>query len=176
MQYQAYYCEENVWHLCQEPSVGSGPRLAVVISSLGRVCPIWQQRASPADGQPVLWDYHVILLHRAQQTWEVWDLDTLLGMPRKASEYISLSFLPPGQLSPDFEPCFRVMDADQYRNVLSTDRSHMRDDQGHWQAPPPAWKAPFETSRGMNLPRMWDMEDDFCGTLMDLATFRARYS
>ena len=133
--YQAYYCEENVWKLCQQDAI-SGLKKAVLITNRERCCPIWNMKASP-KGQPVFWDYHVILMAKPQEQWLVWDLDSTLATPLPAPEYLTQSFqknLPKAQ-----QPAFRMINASLYGTTFSSNRSHMKDRYGNWLAPPPSW-------------------------------------
>ena len=66
--YAASYCEENVWHLCQEP-VFEGVEVKVVfVLSHGGICRLWNQKLSQDTAEPVCWDYHAFLIAR-QEEW-----------------------------------------------------------------------------------------------------------
>ena len=110
MLYAPYYCEENVFHLAADPLVAKRPREVVFISNAGRSCAVWHQRAARRPGAPMVWDYHVVLLVGAP--WEVWDLDTTLGMPVPAAHYVRRSMRE--GLAEDLEPRFRVVPADVF--------------------------------------------------------------
>ena len=137
--YTAYYCEENIWHLCREPMFAGLPCRVVIISNPGRCCAVWQQRAAPHRDLPICWDYHVVLAVFREPVWELWDMDTLLGMPAPAREWLSRSFLPLRQEYAMLAPRFRVLDRVAYVAGFSSDRSHMRDTDGSWRRPPPSW-------------------------------------
>lgn len=142
-QYWPFYCEENIWHLCQEDSLLPCERRVVFISNKNRCVAMQNQRA----GSLVYWDYHVVLLFR-DTSWKVADLDTLLSFPCPVEEYLSNSFVP-GEPS-----IFRVVDADHYINSFASDRRHMLDQNGKYLQPPPLWN---EIGRsGFNL---WDFVD-----------------
>ena len=96
--YQPFYCEENIWQLAQRADLFAGPCEVVVIvgprSASGRNEPrvaCWFQRAA-AEGEPVLWDYHVVLAHQPVDGGEVevWDLDTRLPCPCPASLWMGM--------------------------------------------------------------------------------------
>jgi hypothetical protein len=164
--YQAYYCEENVWQLCRERQGSPGARTAVFISNALASCPVWNQRAG--RGQPVFWDYHVVLL--SHEPFEIWDLDTTLGMPVPALDYLEQSF-DAGVPAP-LLPMFRLVDADVFLETFASDRAHMLDEDGRYREPPPSWppigKAPS------NLMRFVDMEQPFLGEVLTLAELMAR--
>lgn len=162
--YQPFYCEENVWWLCQEPRFADARSWVVVMSNRGRQCALWEQRAAD-PGEPVVWDYHVVLLVERM----VWDLDTRLGLPVPLPDYLRASFrtLPPEVAA--YRPLFRLVPADEFVKVFATDRSHMNDADG-WRAAPPSWKPP---GAGMNLMRFVDMDDDFIGAVVTLEQLAA---
>jgi len=138
MKYTACYCEENVWYLCADTALATMEKTVVWVSSLHQICPLWCQQASASIDEPVWWDYHVFILARSNDhPWMVWDLDSTLGLPVSGREYFERTFRSPMPL----QPVFRVMGDTYYRNTFSSDRSHMRNEDGSWQATPPEWPA-----------------------------------
>src|SRR5262245_30375274 len=87
---QPFYCEENVWHLCQEPALASRRRDVVFVANAEGACPMWRQKAG--RGKPIVWDYHVVLL--AWDPPEIWDVDCTLGVPLPAITWLQKSFHP----------------------------------------------------------------------------------
>jgi hypothetical protein len=176
--YAPYWCEENVWHLSIDDSVGVPvvDRQVVFISNAVQMCPMWHQRSSP--NSVVFWDYHVVLLARAvddRRRTVVWDLDTTLGWPVPLEHYLSSSF-DEAALTPNTTPAFRVMPVDEFRRVFSSTRAHMRNADDHgWNAPLPPWPAIVDAQGSMNLMRFVDMSDPIAGTVHDLASLRARF-
>lgn len=77
--YQPFYCEENVWHLCQDPRFAGRGAAAVFVTGAEGECVMWHQKQARRPGAPLAWDYHVFVLVR--DPWEIWDLDTALGCP-----------------------------------------------------------------------------------------------
>ena len=171
--YAPYYCEENIWHLCQEKDFQNVDRKVVLISNLRRQCALWNQRARMGLGEPVLWDYHVIMLFESNG-WQVFDLDTLLETPTPAEKYIECTF-GDDRTPEDFLPMFRVMDADEFVRVFSSDRSHMLTADGRWQVEPPSWPAIVRDGKS-NLMELIDMQNPSVGTVMDLDKFEASFS
>jgi hypothetical protein len=168
--YHPYYCEENVWWLCQRSELGDGARDVVFITNPNKQCLFREQRATPA-GANTLWDYHVIVVAGG----EVWDLDTRIGLHVPVDSYLDATFpdLPPGMQ--ELAPMFRVIDSGEFVKVFCTDRSHMRDAKGGWLQPPPPWDAPCNAAHA-NQMRFVDLGDDIAGEVLDLPSFRARYS
>jgi len=135
--YQAFWCEENIWHLAQRADVRTEAAFVLVLTGAEGEVACWQQRAGRAGG-PVLWDYHVVLAtHLAG--WQVWDLDTRLGCPSPAPTWLAQTF-PLADLVPArFQPRFAVLPAADYIARFGSDRSHMRAADGRWSQPPPPW-------------------------------------
>ncbi|MBH24317.1 MAG: hypothetical protein CMH57_07695 [Myxococcales bacterium] len=173
--YTPYYCEENAWHLCQHERLRGLERRVVFVSNALRCCPLWFQRASPDLTEPVLWDYHVLVIAREQATWQVWDLDTRLPCPLALPSYVEATFGPPHVIPDEFHPRFRVVAPKPFIATFSSDRSHMLDEDGAWREPPPPWPPLFAEARGMNLMRFVDMEDDFIGEVMDRGGLLERF-
>jgi len=168
-----YYCEENIWRLCRHERFCAAKRSAVFISNAQRQCAMWNQRAGPEAGGPIVWDYHVVMLAEAGAGWEVWDLDCLLGAPLPARVWFDGSFLGLGALRPRFRPTFRVVDADIFAEVFSSDRGHMRRPDGSFLQPPPAWEAIGEGPS--NLMSFVDMSGNSEGEVISGETFLALY-
>jgi protein N-terminal glutamine amidohydrolase len=144
--YQPFYCEENMWHLCQSPGLQAYSPHVVFISNANRACMFFEQaQAAPHVG--LVWDYHVITVAVAEDVW-VFDLDTRLSMPCRLLNYLAGTF---SAMTPTpYLPRFRVLSAAQYLSSFSSDRSHMH--QGnHWLQPPPPWPPLILNDVSMNL-------------------------
>jgi protein N-terminal glutamine amidohydrolase len=168
--YCACYCEENVWHLCTDPRVDGAPRAALVLSNATQTIAVACQRAALPPEVPVVWDYHVVLAAHGAHGWAIWDLDSTLGLPVPLSVYLRASLGYPQGFDPPYSACVRVIEAGRYRDVLATDRSHMRDTSGRWRMPPPPWPA---IGIGSNLMRLADMDDPIAGEVVELAELPA---
>lgn len=136
--YCARYCEENIWHLAQHPDFDDCERVVVIISNVEAACLFWDQRMCEAPDYPVWWDYHVILLVR-DAGWRVYDLDTALAFPEAATTYLERTFRFQDRMPEAIRPRFLLCEGDAYVRTFSSDRSHMRDADGSWYAPPPDW-------------------------------------
>ncbi len=167
--HQPFFCEENVWRLCRHPLVAKGDVLVAIVSSLSGSVRV--KRQTIAGGQHVDWDYHVLLFSRghAGSPWQAWDLDSTLGAPVAAGDYLAAAFAEP--IPVELRPLFRVMGGAAYHATLSSDRSHMRRD-GIWLHAPPPWPAPLQGEP--NLLAMVAMDRPTPGEVMDLAELRAR--
>jgi len=137
--YQAFWCEENIWHLAQHPRTAATERLVVVITGAARQVACWQQRAGE-PGEAVLWDYHVTLATR-DDGWWLWDLDTRLPLPVAANVWLSETFPYPQFVPTPFHPRFALFDADAFVRGFGSNRTHMQGPRGQWTQPPPPWPA-----------------------------------
>lgn len=173
--YTPFYCEENAWHLCQHDRLAALERRVVFISNTHRCCPLWFQRAAPDEGEPVFWDYHVLVMAHEDGAWRVWDLDTTLPSPLAVKPYVAATFGPPNLIPPSYHPRFRVITPDTFIARFSSDRSHMRDEVGAWREPPPPWPPILDTTQRMNLMRFVDVEDDIAGEVMGREELIARF-
>lgn len=171
--YASRYCEENVWQLAQAPELAGLQRSAVFITNARKTCALWHQRSAQAPGEPVLWDYHVVLLTEGDAP-RLWDLDSDLPFPSPALDYLSATFPFAGSLPPEVEPRFRLVPAEELLQTFASDRSHMRAPDGSWHAPPPPWPPIATAGETMTLPRYLDLRLPQPGQVLKLAELRAR--
>lgn len=171
--YTPFYCEENVYWLAQDPRFVNRDSEVVFISNERRACALFHQRAAPAPGEPVFWDYHVVLAVRTDERVEVWDLDCDLGMPLPAIAWLDATFGPARDLPAAFAPRFRAILAAEYVATFSSDRSHMRRPDGTFQAPPPEW--PAIVHGPSTLMRFVDVKSPFLGELLELDALYRRW-
>lgn len=166
MRYHPFYCEENAYHLAGHEVFAGRRRYVAFITNADRSVAMWHQRAARRPGTAIVWDYHVIVI--AEGPWEVWDLDTTLAFPVAASEYLRRSFR--AGTPEEFWPSFRLTEAERFREVFATDRSHMRRKDGRYLRPPPPWET---IGQGSNLARFMDLEDSIAGEVLTLAELGA---
>jgi hypothetical protein len=151
--YASQYCEENVWHLCQELRFQGLEKYVLIISNPLRACAFWQQRTTNVP-QLQVWDYHVVLLV-CDSAWFVWDLDSLLSLPVPMRLYLDETFSHRRLELTLYAPRFRIIEASEYVKRFSSDRSHMRNKNGDWLAPQPAW-SPILKEGVCSLPQLID--------------------
>jgi protein N-terminal glutamine amidohydrolase len=141
LDYQAYYCEENVWRLLADRRFGEATAWAVLVSNAARSVVFLRQRSGrPVDGL-VRWDYHVfaVVLDPVLGRLAV-DMDSDLPLPVPLPRYLRETF--PEDAQKSVKPRFRVLSAEDYVVGFVSDRRHMRKADGSWLAPPPPWPAP----------------------------------
>jgi len=144
--YTSCYCEENVWKLCSMLKSKENLLLAntkvVFISNFEKKVAFWCQKSGEGNKNiPVIWDYHVILIYKNQDTWFAYDLDTTLQFPINLEEYFMKSFCPNIKKSSTYKPTFRVVESTDFLEYFSSDRSHMKNKYGEWLAEPPKYPA-----------------------------------
>lgn len=159
--YQPCFCEENVWHLLQTGDLPT-PRAALFVTNRDRAVAMWGQRTGP---DPVVWDYHVVLL--LPRHGVVVDLDDREAVAWPVATWLAHAFRADGE--PQLQPRFRIVEAAEFLRVFSSDRSHMLDARGRPRRAFPAWPAPFDPARGMNLMRFVDLDDAIAGVVTDAA-------
>lgn len=142
--YTSHYCEENVWHLCSHLRSKSLESLqscfVVFISNSNRQIPLWAQKAGDAPEHLVVWDYHVIFVHKSNDGQSlVYDLDCVLDFPSTFEEYFDAAIMDNANLKENFHRKFRVINASIFLNTFASNRSHMRSPEGGWLAPPPQY-------------------------------------
>ena len=69
-------------------------------------------------------------------------------------------------------PRFRLIAVSEYREHFSSDRSHMRTDEGGWRHPPPPWPA-LERPEAPSFLR-WTQMPDADPQVLTLTTLRRR--
>ena len=129
------------------------------------------QRAHPG-GEPVIWDYHVVVVVRAQDGLQVLDLDTTLRFPSALDAYLSEAFPAACEWPRTYQPRFRVVPSQDFVQRFASDRRHMRDERGQWQAPPPPWPIIQGSGAPHDLDRWLALDDDEPGrgTVHDLSS------
>jgi protein N-terminal glutamine amidohydrolase len=135
--YTSLYCEENVWQLAQDTRLPLGQKHAVFITNENRKAALWCQRVSP--DKPVVWDYHVVLLVEAAAGPVIFDLDSTLPFPSKLGVYLRKTFHDQSNVVEEYRAKLRVIDSKSFLESFCSDRAHMRNADGSWKAPPPAW-------------------------------------
>lgn len=160
-----FYCEENVWQLALE--LGPSGYLVALISNAARQVPVWAQRAAAAPDQPVLWDYHVLLLRPGAHA-QVLDLDSTLAFPSPLDRYLETAFAGCASWPEPLRPRVRLLEATAYCARLWSDRSHMRDARGAWLQPPPPWSPPLPAGEGWPLLQLLDLSRPDPGQVLGL--------
>nr|XP_046273195.1 protein N-terminal glutamine amidohydrolase isoform X2 [Scatophagus argus] len=138
--------------------------------------PLWKQKSGRGD-QPVIWDYHVVLLQVGLQTDPlVYDLDSELAFPCSLQLYAAEAIRSDHDIRPAYHRKLRVVPAEIFLLNFASDRSHMKNPDGTWKMPPPPYHPIHTAESHMNL-------DDFIsmspavgwGRVFSLGHFLQRY-
>ncbi|MFK5986175.1 MAG: hypothetical protein QM479_12240 [Pseudomonadota bacterium] len=124
--YTALFCEENIWHLAQSlfaAGIKSEDIQIVFITNKNKQIAIFNQIAV-AQNQAVIWDYHVILLLKTEQSHSIFDFDSRLGFTSDYQNYLKNSL--PDNIITEYSSVFRIIPAQVYLNYFDSDRSHMQ--------------------------------------------------
>jgi len=161
--YAACYCEENVYKICQSLAETSraelGKAWAVFVSNKKRVVPLWRQKAGRDEEKLVIWDYHVILIYRPDTDRTlVYDLDSELPFPTYFHKYVTETFRTDAILNTEYHRQFRVVPAQTFLETFSSDRRHMRKEDGSWLKPPPSYPCIANSSTAHNLEEFISMD------------------
>lgn len=180
--YTSCYCEENVWHLCNQVKNVCPERLpfcyAVFISNKDRKIPLWAQNAGKPPDNLVVWDYHVIFIYKAETAESlVYDLDTVLEFPCSFNKYFHTAIQEETDFAPGYHRCFRVISAETFLKTFASSRSHMRNADGNWISPPPNYPCIVTPECSDNLESFIRMDPDVgWGEIHDAQTFFQRFS
>lgn len=155
--YSANFCEENIWHLCQNPELEGFSKKVIIVSNSNRNCPFRFQKSINGD-EFVWWNYHVILFAYQKQSNFIYDFDSTLSVPMTGKEYLQKTFQRHENWKETDLPCFKAIDSKDYLNSFTSDRSHMKDAEGNWLSAPPKW-ASIGKDGGLPLPSLLDFTD-----------------
>ena len=146
-QYVPCYCEENIYRLAEDRRAAAEDGTVILVSNRSRTVAIGAQRTA-VGSRFVVWDYHVIYLEAGL----VFDLDAVLAIPTPAAEYVAAAF-PPALYGPGspYVPWFSAVPARRYLDAFSSNRDHMRDEEGRYRQPPPPWPPIYRPEHGNTL-------------------------
>ncbi|KAF7338417.1 Nt-Gln-amidase domain-containing protein [Mycena venus] len=119
--YTPFYCEENIYLLCEAFITQGEDVSAVFISNELKTVALWNQKLNQSV---VVWDYHVVLLLRSrdQRRW-IYDFDTCLPFPCLLEDYLAHTFRQ--DVPSSYRSLFRIVPGSIYVAHFASDRSHM---------------------------------------------------
>ena len=127
--YTALFCEENIWHLANsfiQQGISAEELSVIYISNKEQKVAVFNQKSCEIN-QPIIWDYHVLLLRKLIDDYLIYDFDSRANFPTLASEYLDTSFPANKHIPEDYQPDFRLIDSETYLKCFHSDRSHMKD-------------------------------------------------
>lgn len=175
--YQAYFCEENIWHFANEylktnpeatqndDATSATPKCFVLFFiNAPKQVTLLNQRSFGELGVGI-WDYHVVFFDLAQSL--IFDFDTVLPFPADAKMYFEETFpeihFSSAEILQSLEMTparIRVIPAEQYLAHFSSDRSHMLDEKGLPSEPFPEWPAIHPGESAVDLRSYWDLDEE----------------
>ncbi|XP_064612892.1 protein N-terminal glutamine amidohydrolase-like isoform X2 [Liolophura sinensis] len=149
----------------------------VFISNNSLAVPLWNQKQAKSVDQPVVWDYHVILLHRqSSSVVQVYDLDTRLTFPCSFRRYAQQAIHSEDFLKPEYKRYFRVISAETYLRHFASDRTHMLGEDGSWQKTPPPYPCIQTPESNNNIADFISMDPSVgWGTVLSHGEFTRRF-
>jgi hypothetical protein len=167
--YASCFCEENIYHLAKlllENDPQSTIYVVIISNPDGRV-PLWHNKTRISPENPdglVIWDYHVILVHRPLPgcLYNVYDFDSDVPWPCSLAEYAQQVLGIDELLPPSLQRLYRLISGLAYVRDFSSDRSHMLAEDGiSYRMPVPAW--PCIGHGTSSLPALFQMETSRIG-------------
>lgn len=152
--YTPFFCEENIWHLVNNMELEDQLSSSILfITNEFKTCALMNQKASKVN-ELVIWDYHVILHNRKENT--IFDYDTRLGETTCIEDYFTNTFGDQSLLSSPYKSYIIPISGKDYINKFSSDRSHMLDEHGHQLQKFPEWPA-ILSKHELNLATLMDL-------------------
>ncbi|MCU7835047.1 MAG: hypothetical protein KZQ83_07285 [gamma proteobacterium symbiont of Taylorina sp.] len=123
--YTPLFCEENIWHLAQsliDDGIKSNNIHILFLTNKMMQIAIFNQLSAGLE-EPVIWDYHVILMAKFDHTDFIFDFDSRLEFPCTLEDYFKKSL--PTNINIDYTSKLRVIPSSIYLQRFDSDRSHM---------------------------------------------------
>jgi len=134
--YTPLFCEENIWQLLQSLSStnATDKMWVLIITNPEKKIALFNQQFA-AINQPLIWDYHVILLAVINHRHLIFDFDSRLPFATPLQEYLQNTFFLPG-IPSEFKPYIRKIPARSYLAQFYSDRTHMQNQIKQSEFPP----------------------------------------
>lgn len=169
--YSENFCEENIWHLCQNPELEGFTKKVLIISNSNRNCSFRFQK-SPNGDELVWWDYHVILLASKPELQLIYDFDSTLEFPSSLKNYLEATFQTEHIQEDKDLPGFKSIASEDFIHSFISDRGHMKDEQGNWLSSPPKWPT-IGNNGNLPLPDLLDFSETSKERIFSLADMHA---
>lgn len=178
--YTKHFCEENIWQLGDlliSQAVPAAELEVVFISNINSQVAVFNQQGAKLN-QPLIWDYHVILLRSTPAASLIYDFDSQLDFPCTASHYLQFSFPELRPEAASYNPLFRIIPASDYLQNFSSDRSHMLSVLEPDAFPDYPAIMPESTSKSVTLQQYWNFNQPITdnSTILPLAQFLDKIS
>jgi len=125
--YTPLFCEENIWYLARsliQQNIDAEKLSIAFIGNPEEHVAIFNQKTAQ-NNQPVIWDYHVILIRHDQYPALVYDFDSLCPFPVELDQYLNACFPSSIKIHPEYQAQFRLVPTSLFLSQFYSDRSHM---------------------------------------------------
>ncbi len=124
--YTPLFCEENIWQLINSLYMNhyAKPIEVLFIINQNSSIALFDQNQSNFN-EPVIWDYHVILVALKNNQPVIFDFDSRCDFPTKINDYFELTFPVKYPLSQTYQPYIKAIAAAHYLKHFYSDRHHM---------------------------------------------------
>jgi hypothetical protein len=127
--YTPLFCEENIWKLIDVLYTNQGlltkPIDVLFILNQHNSIALFEQKLC-AGTNPVIWDYHVVLVAKKATEIVVFDFDSRCRFPQNIADYFCQSFPENISLSETYQPLLKPIKADYFHTHFYSNREHMR--------------------------------------------------
>lgn len=162
--YTAYFCEENIWWLARDLESGGVDvsRMNVLFISNPAQSVVLFNQCMARQGDPLAWDYHVVLQARIDNANWILDFDTCLDFASPQSDYLANTFPLQEDLPPQYRAWARIVPAASFLRRFHSDRSHMFGKVPESEFPdypaicPPAGVKPIDLGRYRDMTTLLD--------------------
>ena len=124
--YTPLFCEENIWKLVESLYTNqfAKPIDVLFIVNQADSVAVFEQNQS-LGSNPVIWDYHVLLLAQINNELVVFDFDSRCEFPTPVTKYFNVTFPSTKELYENFQPYIKIINANYYYQHFYSDRKHM---------------------------------------------------
>jgi len=124
--YTPLFCEENIWKLVESLYTNqfAKPIDVLFIINEAQSVAVFNQNQS-LNANPVIWDYHVVLLAQINNESVIFDFDSRCEFPTPIEKYFHVSFPLTNNIYENFLPYIKKIKAIYYFEHFYSDRMHM---------------------------------------------------
>ena len=158
--YTPLFCEENIWWLARcllEEGMDAEQMQVLFFSNAGMQILLMNQRAA-GPGQPIIWDYHVVLRASMNDSDWIMDFDTRLPFMTPLEAYLLGTFPLQNELPEQYRTWVRSIPAQSYLDHFFSDRSHMKGRIPESEFPEWDIIQPDDQKESIALSDYWNME------------------
>jgi len=126
--YTPLFCEENIWKLIDALYTNQGlstkPIDVLFILNQNNSIALFEQKLS-TGANPVIWDYHVVLVAKNTSNIVLFDFDSNCSLPKNIADYFHQTFPDNAVLPETVRPLLKPINADYFYKHFYSNRQHM---------------------------------------------------